>query len=138
MVGDRPAFPEETENLQGLVGPGAALGDRHADGVELAAELAADADADADPATGPGVEVGKLLGHDHRVVQRQQEDGGADPHAFGPRGQQRETGDRLAGRARRQDVAARPDRIDRQTFGGGQPVAVRLRDGGRTEDDAIS
>ena len=117
---------------------GAALGDRHADGVELLGELAADADADRDPAARPGVEVGDLLGDDDRVVERQQQDRGADPDPLGPGGQQRQPGDGLAGRVPGQDVAALPDRLDRQALGRRQPAPLRLRERRGSQEDAFA
>ena len=109
--------------------------DRHADRVELLRELAADADADREPAARPGVEVGELLGHDDRVVQRQQQDGvptrTRSVHAV--ISASRVIASPVAGAG--QDVTALPDRLDRQLLDRGQPLAVRLGERGRAEDD---
>jgi hypothetical protein len=67
VVGSRAAGPQQAQDLHRLVGAGAALGQRHADRVELGRELAADADGD--PAAGSCVEVGELLGRDDRVIE---------------------------------------------------------------------
>ena len=138
VVGHGPAGPQRPEDLYGLVGAGAALAQRDADGIELVGELAADAHADRDPPPGPGVEVGDLLGHDDRVVEREEEHGGAHPHPLGPRRHQGEAGDGLAGRLPREHVAALPDRLDRQALGGGEPGPVGLGQRRSSEDDAFA
>ena len=126
------------EHLHGLVGAGAAFGERHADGVELVrGTRRRRRRPTADPAARPGVQVGELLGHDHRVVQRQQQDGGAHPDPFGPGGQQGEPGDRLAGRP----GGRRWPPCQTDSMGSRSAAASQSRSGSghrrRAEDDAV-
>ena len=106
------AAPEQPEHLDALVGPRPALGQRDPERVELLAELTPDADPDRDPPAGAGVEVEQLLGHHDRVVQGEQQDGGADPDPLGPGRHEGEPGDGLAARSGREEVPALPHRFD--------------------------
>ena len=136
--GGRLSRPQRAHDVDGLVGAGPALGHRNADGVELVRELSPDPDPERDPTARPRVEVGDLLGHDHRVVQRKQQDRRADPDPFGPRRHQSQSGDRLAGAGPRQEMTALPDRLDREAFDRGQPRSIRFRERGGPEHDALS
>ena len=86
VMRDRCTAPQGTQHPDRLVGSGTALRHRHADRRELVRELTTDADADRHAASRPRIEIGELLRHDHRVVQREEEDRGADPDALRPRG----------------------------------------------------
>ena len=49
---------------------------------------------------------------------------------------QREPRDHLTGGMPRQEMAALPDRFDRQPLGGGEPASFRLRYRGRPHEDS--
>jgi hypothetical protein len=70
VVANRATLPQQSQHLDGLVGPGAALGSRYTHGVKLSRELAAYADAHRYPPPRTGVEVGQLLGDHDGLVQR--------------------------------------------------------------------
>ncbi len=116
VIAHRPARPEPLQHTDRLVGAGAALGDRCLQGLELVRVLAADTHSEHHAATGGAIELGELLGHDHRVVERREQDGRPDPDPLGLTGEERGADHRLRHRAAVGDVAGRPERIDAQRF----------------------
>ena len=91
----RRAGPGLLDQLDALLDPLAALLHVDAENVELVADEAA-ADAEIEPALRQLVERRRLLGHPHRIVERQHGRAGAEPDALGAR---REIGEeRVVGR----------------------------------------
>ena len=108
----------------------------HADGLELLRELATHTDTHAEASPGMGIEVGQLLRHHDRVVQRKHEDSRPDLDPFGPRRHQGEPGDGLARGARGEEMSALPHRIDRELLDRPQPLPVGLGQHGCPEGEA--
>jgi hypothetical protein len=97
----------------GAAGP---LGDRHAEQLELALAVA-EAEADLEPAAAQLVEHGDVLGEAQRVLERAEQDRGADPHRRRPlrdRGQHRE--DRRQVAVAGDVVLGEPDRLVAELF----------------------
>ena len=119
--------PESTHRFEVLVGAGGALVQRNAERGELGGEVA-HADAH-EPPTRDLIDARQLLGQQHRLVQRQLQDAGADRDRRGVGGRQRERDDgveeRDLGRDRvvrwlgtgEHDVLTGPERIQSAGLG---------------------
>jgi hypothetical protein len=127
--------PQRAHDLDRLVGDGAALLERAAHRLHLVLD-GADADPEDQPAAAQHVEGGRGLREPDRVVVRQHQHRGAQPHARGARGdvaQQRErlvvrpVADALEDVRHVEDVIVRPHRVDAQLLGAGREVDERVR-----------
>src|ERR1019366_606175 len=64
------------------------------------------------PPTGRAIEVGDLLGHERRRIEREEQDGAADEDTLGDRRESRQSDDDLRTRVTRRDVTADPERVE--------------------------
>ncbi len=126
VVAHRPARPEPLQHTNRLVRAGAPLRDRCLQRLELVRVLAADTHSEHHAATGGAIELGELLGHDHGVVERCEQDGRPDPDPLGLTGEERGADHRLRHRAAVGEMPRRPERIDAQRF---EPLDVSATGG---------
>jgi len=106
--------PEPSQQAEGLLHPARAGGERHPVARELLGQVA-EPDAADDPAAGHELRHRDLLGHEHRMVQRQDHDVRAEPDARRPRGHRaqhhqrlRQVADRVVVLGDGQEVVAKP------------------------------
>jgi hypothetical protein len=112
VVGHLVVRPEALDDLEALhEAPHPLLG-RDAEGLVLLLAIA-EAHPEDEAPLGDDVERGDLLGHVHRIEQRQQDHGGADPHRARLRGEPRQRGQALHLLERRgQEVLAHHDETE--------------------------
>ncbi len=132
LVGEPLAAPGQLEDLDGLVGTRATLALGHAEHGEFV-RLVAGREPDVEAAAGQLVDHGQVLGQPQRVVQRGQQDRGAEAGRGGSHRQRAQRG------AQRRQVAllaevvlGQPDRGEAELFGAGglvQGLPVQLRPG---------
>src|SRR6266540_873973 len=132
----RRLVPQRPHDRQVLVGPGATIGQRHAERAQLRLDIA-DPDADGQPPLGQHVDRRELLRQQDRLPLRQHDHPEAQPH---PAGQRRHVGqghDRLDTRLVRRiaqtrwqgDVVADPQRLEARLLGQPRPPDHRVRVG---------
>jgi hypothetical protein len=111
---DLGAGPEGSHDSDRLVRARPPVGRIDLAAAELGGVLAAHSHAERHPAPGEHVEFGGLLGDDHRMVERCEQDGGPHGGPLGDRGQRGEPGHRLGHVPADSEMAGRPQRIDPQ------------------------
>ena len=129
MVGDGLALEQRQHDVEHLVGPPAALRLVDADGLVLGL-VPADAGAEDHPVVGQELERRQLLGQEHRVAQRHDQDRGAEPDPLGHAGGHGEREHRLEPVHRVEPLA------DEQVIGDEQRVEAEVLDRPRERLDA--
>ena len=111
LVRHRLAAPQLAQERNGLPKPRAALLERHPARLVLPCELAAHADAEDETPLGQVIEGRHLLGHRHRMAQRQEIDRRAEHQPPADDGGLRQLQQGIEDRHRKRDVVAAPERV---------------------------
>ena len=111
------AGPRSPQDLDGLLGPGAAFGLRRAEHPELLLAPPV-AETEEQPAARQEVDDGRVLGESQRVVERREHDAGPELDPLGHRGERREQREhRRQITVRRTVVLAHPRGVEPDAFG---------------------
>ena len=108
---NRGASPERSHDPDRLVRARPSIRRIHLAAAEFGGVPPAHPHADRHPAPRQHVEFGGLLGDDHRLVERREQDGGPHGRPLGHRGQRGEPGYRLGHVPADRDMTGRPQRV---------------------------